>query len=72
MKGDDTALTKHDLSEHDVTREVGDEGGTAGDVERRTTDEVGIGSESGETWRPAEQKERDVRRDETDIGRRNP
>jgi hypothetical protein len=69
---DDTATTKHDLAEHDVTPEVGDEGGTPGDVERRTTHEVGAGSEGDETWRPAEQKEDVVRRDETGVGRRNP
>jgi hypothetical protein len=72
VKDDATALTKRDLAEHDVTSEVGDEGGTPGDVERRATDEVGTGSEASETWRPAEEKEDDVRRDETGIGRRNP
>jgi len=69
---DDTATTKRDLSEHDVTPEVGDEGGTPGDLEQRTTREIGAGSEADETWRPAEQKEHIVPRDETGVGRRNP
>jgi hypothetical protein len=54
---DDTAATRRDLAEHDVTREVGDEGGTPGDVERRKTHEVGTGSEADETWRPAERED---------------
>jgi hypothetical protein len=69
---DDTATTKRDLAEFDPTTEVGDEGGTPGDVERRTTHEVGTGSEAGETWRPTERKEQIVPHDETGVGRRNP
>jgi len=69
---DDTASTRRDLGRHEVTSEVGDEGGTPGDVESRTTHEVGAGSEADETWRPADQDKRPVPRDETGIGRRNP
>jgi hypothetical protein len=69
---DDTSTTKRDLAEHDVTPEVGDEGGTPGDVEERTTHEVGAGSEADETWRPADKNKDVVRRDETGVGRRNP
>ena len=69
---DETATTKRDLAEHDVTPEVGDEGGTPGDVERRTTHEVGTGSEADETWRPGEREDHVAKRDETGIGRRNP
>jgi hypothetical protein len=54
-----------------LTDEVGDEGGTPGDLEERTS-ETGRGSEAGETWRPAEQDEEDVPRDETPPGRRSP
>jgi len=69
---DDTATTKRDVAEFTPTPEVGDEGGTPGDVERRKTHEVGTGSEADETWRPAEQDERFVPHDETGVGRRNP
>jgi hypothetical protein len=69
---EDTAITKRDLARHDVTPEVGDEGGTPGDVESRTTHEVATGSEAGETWRPADQDEALVPHDETGVGRRNP
>jgi len=72
VKDDDTAITKRDLAEHEVTPEVGDEGGTPGDVERRTTNEVGSGSEADETWRPARRDEHDTAHDETGVGRRNP
>jgi hypothetical protein len=69
---DDTSKTTRDLVPHDVTSDVGDEGGTPGDLERRLTRDVGTGSEAGETWRPAEQAKDDVPRDETGQGRRNP
>jgi hypothetical protein len=69
---DDAAITQRDLARQDVTPEVGDEGGTPGDVESRTTHEVGTGSEAGETWRPADQEREPVRHDETGVGRRNP
>jgi hypothetical protein len=54
-----------------VTPEVGDEGGTPGDVEI-ATHEHGTGSEATETWRPAERDESVIVRDETGTGRRNP
>jgi hypothetical protein len=54
-----------------VSAEVGDDGGSPGDVELITT-VIGTGSEAGETWRPAEQEKKDVVRDETGEGRRSP
>jgi hypothetical protein len=54
-----------------VGPEVGDEGGTPGDVEAGTT-VIGTGSEAGETWRPADEKVREIVRDETGEGRRTP
>jgi hypothetical protein len=65
-------MGKRDVAESDPTSEVGDEGGTPGDVERRKTHEVGTGSEADETWRPANEHEEAVRRDETGVGRRTP
>jgi hypothetical protein len=51
-----------DLDETTVTPEVGDEGGTPGDVEnsRRV---IGTGSEAGETWRPDEEEVQQTVRD---------
>jgi hypothetical protein len=69
---DHTATGKRDLAESEPTPEVGDEGGTPGDVERRKTHEVGTGSEAAETWRPAEREEQIVPHDDTGVGRRNP
>lgn len=69
---DDTAPTNRDLAKSAPTREVGDEGGTPGDVERRKTREVGTGSEAGETWQSTDEDAQVVRRGETGIGRRNP
>ena len=43
-----------DVDQLAVTSEVGDEGGTPGDVESRRK-VIGGGSEAGETWRPAEE-----------------
>jgi hypothetical protein len=61
-----------DLPEKEtVTAEVGDDGGSPGDVEIGTT-VIGTGSEAGETWRPTDETERSVVRDETGEGRRNP
>jgi hypothetical protein len=54
-----------------VTREVGDEGGSPGDVEVRES-EVGTGSEADEVWRPAEETRDDIPRDEAPPGRRSP
>lgn len=53
------------------TDEVGSEGGSPGDVEVHDAD-IGTGSEAGETWRPAEKRQKPVARDETGVGRRSP
>src|SRR5690242_15474130 len=53
------------------TDEVGSEGGSPGDVEVHDQ-EVGTGSEAGETWRPVEEREQPITRDETGVGRRSP
>ena len=58
-------------SESNVTDEVADEGGSPGDLELERT-EVGTGSEAGEQWRPAEERQTEVRRDSTGPGRRSP
>ena len=58
------------LDENDVTREVGGEGGSPGDLEV-TRKEIGRGSEAGETWRPAKSRQEDVNRDDS-PGRRSP
>jgi hypothetical protein len=72
VNDDDTPTTKRDLAESAPTSEVGDEGGTPGDVELRTTHEVAAGSEADESWRPAERDEHVMPHDETGVGRRNP
>ncbi|MQA30958.1 MAG: hypothetical protein GEU82_14185 [Luteitalea sp.] len=58
-------------SDTSVTPEVGDEGGTPGDVEI-DTDVIGAGSEAAETWHPAEKTTHEIVRDETGKGRRSP
>jgi hypothetical protein len=55
-----------------VTREVGDEGGSDGEVEVAVDSGPGEGSEAGETWRPATGRTAEVRRDETGEGKRSP
>jgi hypothetical protein len=56
-----------------VTPEVGSEGGSPGNVELVRDDEIGVGSEAGETRVPAGEREpRTIRRDETGEGRRSP
>jgi hypothetical protein len=60
-----------DLNDAAVTPEVGDEGGTPGDVELGN-EVVGTGSEAGETWRPAETKPHQIVRDDEGEGRRTP
>jgi hypothetical protein len=57
--------------ESSLTAEVGDDGGSPGDVEIGTT-VIGTGSEAGETWRPADDKVEEIVRDETGDGRRTP
>jgi len=64
-------MTDANNEETTVGPEVGDEGGTPGDVEVGTT-VIGTGSEAGETWRPADEKVREIVRDETGEGRRTP
>jgi hypothetical protein len=70
--GSKTAKARGDLDESTVTPEVGDEGGTPGDVEVANTKVIGTGSEAGETWRPAVEKRDEIVRDETGDGRRTP
>jgi hypothetical protein len=60
-----------DLDRPAAGPEVGDEGGTPGDVEV-VKDVVGTGSEAGETWRPAETQTHQIVRDDEGEGRRTP
>ncbi len=60
-----------ELDTSDLTSEVGDEGGTPGDVERQRRT-IATGSEAGETWQPAEEDHEEIVRDETGQGRRSP
>jgi hypothetical protein len=55
-----------------VTREVGSEGGTPGDVELTIDPGLGVGSEAGETWQPSTKKVDEIHRDDTGKGRRSP
>jgi hypothetical protein len=55
-----------------VTPEVGDEGGTLGNVEIGTDGGPGVGSEATETWRPSKGERHVTVRDETGTGRRSP
>jgi len=67
----DEAGATGNLDSAAVTRELGDEGGTPGDVE--IGEEVtGTGSEAGETWRPTDRKVHEIVRDEEGEGRRAP
>jgi hypothetical protein len=62
-----------DTDDVNVTRDdVGNEGGSPGDVEVARDPVPGTGSEAGETWRPAKQDVKTVVRDETGKGRRSP
>jgi hypothetical protein len=61
-----------DPASADVTREVGSEGGTPGDVELDVDWGAGTGSEAAETWQPAAKKVEKIVRDETGGGRRSP
>jgi hypothetical protein len=56
----------------DSSAEVGSEGGSFGDVEIGVEQQPGMGSETGETWRPGDKRSTRVRRDETGRGRRSP
>jgi hypothetical protein len=55
-----------------VTSEVGDEGGSPGDVEVDIDRLPADGREADETLRPVEEKRDTTVRDETGVGRRNP
>jgi hypothetical protein len=55
-----------------VTPEVGSEGGSPGNVELSHEDDIGVGSEAGETRRPVDGRPVTIRRDETGEGRRSP
>ena len=55
-----------------ATHEVGDEGGSPGNVDISMDHGAGTGSETGETWRPTERNVAAIVRDETGEGRRNP
>jgi hypothetical protein len=54
------------------TREVGNEGGSPGDVEIATSRAPAHGSEATETIRRRDVEQEEVRRDETGEGRRAP
>ena len=55
-----------------VTPEVGDEGGSPGDVETGIDRGAGTGSEASETWEPTKRDAHTRVRDETGEGRRSP
>ena len=81
MKDDDRSPEQERST---VTPEVGDEGGSPGNVEVGVDRGTGTGSEAGETWRPVERGPGQVDkvdrvddvdrvvRDETGEGRRSP
>jgi hypothetical protein len=69
-KANDDSEIERDRS--DVTPEVGDEGGTPGDVEIDVEDAPATGSEARETWRPGERSVDRIIRDDTGEGRRSP
>jgi hypothetical protein len=56
----------------DVTKEVGSEGGSPGDVEVAENVEPAAGSEAGETWNPAEHDRKEIVLDDKGRGRRTP
>jgi len=68
-ESEDVDLERDRVSE---THEVGDEGGSPGNVEIGIDHGAGTGSETGETWRPTERDVNEVVRDETGEGRRSP
>jgi hypothetical protein len=55
-----------------VTSEVGDEGGSPGDVELDIDRLPARGREGAETVQPARQRRETTVRDETGVGRRSP
>jgi len=54
----------------EITPEVGDEGGSSGDVEVERNKARGAGSEARETWRPSRRRPEIIERD--NEGRRSP
>lgn len=55
-----------------TTAEVGDEGGSPGDVEVDVDRQPGTGRESAETWKPDDEHHEVIVRDENGVGRRSP
>jgi hypothetical protein len=55
-----------------VTSEVGDEGGSPGDLEVEIDRRPATGREADETLRPVHEQRDVVARDETGVGRRSP
>ncbi len=70
MADDNDAIPELDTER--PTSEVGEEGGSPGDVELDRSREIGTGAEAGETWRPIDRDIHEVHRDDTGIGRRSP
>ena len=71
MSTKESNATSHDDNAR-VTPEVGEEGGSPGNVELGIEQGAATGSEAGETWRPTERDVNKVVRDETGEGRRSP
>ena len=69
---DDSDIERDRPKDTDVTPEVGDEGGTPGDVEIDVDEGAATGSEAGEAWRPTDRNVDTIVRDETGEGRRSP
>ena len=69
---EDRTDTDLDHDRTGVTPEVGDEGGSPGNVEIGIDRGPGTGSEAGETWRPTDRHADKTVRDETGEGRRSP
>jgi hypothetical protein len=72
VAAEDAAKRRDHTSREAVTPEVGDEGGSAGDVEIHIDRVPGQGSEATETWRPQDDDRDIVHRDQTGEGRRSP
>lgn len=67
---DQRYLDQEDLDLHDVTGDVGSEGGSFGDLEIHRDRAPGTGSEADELWRDVEIRKESVNRN--DAGRRSP
>lgn len=59
-------------TETEPTQDVGSEGGSPGDVEIARRRGHSVGTEATETWRPWNDDETTIARDETGKGRRSP